>query len=289
MLRRLPGKSVIALLLGCAVNSAGQVLEVPEVIQEQTEWCWAAASCCVLRYYGTTLAQCTIADYARTHATWHNFGSSSCCETPVKSCNYWNYNYGYAGSIEDILKAWGVMSRGTGLFLTLDKIRGELGAGRPFIIRWALKPSGGHFIVGHGVKDSTIYYMNPWRGEGYKIADYSWVLSNSSHTWQGTNVMTTTPSVTVALAAPRARIAASGRPTNNGFSISYTVPFASPVSITVHTLRGELLRTVSRSYHQAGCHAETIAWVNFPAGGCVLSVHTGAYRASTLMVGGCER
>ncbi|MBN1578028.1 MAG: C39 family peptidase [Chitinispirillaceae bacterium] len=195
MHRCISWNAIFFLLITRPVISAGQVLEVPEVIQEQTEWCWAAVSCCVLSYYGTPVSQCTIADYTRTHATWHDFGSISCCEDPKKKCNYWNYNYGYTGSIEDILEEWGVESRGTGRSLTPEKIQGELGAGRPFVIRWALKTSGGHFLVGHGIADSTIYYMDPWRGEGYKIADYAWVLSNNSHTWQGTNVMTADPAL----------------------------------------------------------------------------------------------
>jgi hypothetical protein len=169
------------------------VLQVPEVLQEQTEWCWAATTTCVLKYYGNEVTQCQIADYARTHATWHDFGTVSCCENPKSKCNYWNYNFGYSGSIEEILKQWNVESYGSGGSLTIDKIKRELGEGRPFIIRFALVPSGGHFVVGHGIADSTIYYMNPWPGEGFKIASYSWVLSNSKQSWQGTNIITTNP------------------------------------------------------------------------------------------------
>jgi uncharacterized protein YvpB len=175
------------------VVASGQVLDVPEVVQEQTEWCWAGVSCCVLNYYGKPVTQCAIAEYARTKITWYDFGTENCCDVGNRKCNYWNYNFGYPGSIEDILKQWGVQNHGTGNSLTPASIKTEVGAGRPFIIRWALKPSGGHFIVGHGIADSTVYYMDPWRGEGYKIAKYSAVASNSSHTWQGTNVITTNP------------------------------------------------------------------------------------------------
>jgi hypothetical protein len=203
MQQYLKRNAIIFLAVFCSAAAFGQILDVPEVTQEQTEWCWAGTSCCVLNYYGKPVSQCTIADFTRTKATWHDFGTENCCDVPGKKCNYWNYNYGYPGSIEEILKQWGVQSRGTGGSLTPEKIKAEVSAGRPFIIRWALKPSGGHFIVGHGIVDSTIYYMDPWRGEGFKIAKYSVVSSNSSHTWQGTNVISTNPGpVPVALVAP---------------------------------------------------------------------------------------
>jgi hypothetical protein len=191
MVERCRALSIAVLFLSSFTYS--QVLKVPEVIQEQTEWCWAATSASVLTYYGKKVTQCMIADYARTNAAWHDFGTVSCCENPNGKCNYWNYNWGFPGSIEDILKQWGVESRGSGGFLTIENIKKELAEGRPFIIRFALVPSGGHFVVGHGIVDSTIYYMNPWPGEGFKIASYSWVKSNSKQSWQGTNVISTNP------------------------------------------------------------------------------------------------
>jgi hypothetical protein len=168
----------------------GQVLNVPEVIQEQDQWCWAGVSCCVLRYYQTNITQCEIAEYTRTHANWHDFGPVDCCVDPSQGCNYWNYNWGYPGSIQDILHHWGVENYGTG-YLQITNIQSEIDGGRPFIIRWGWTTGGGHFLVGHGIVGSAIYYMNPWFGEGYKIGDYGWVLGSTDHTWTHTNVLTT--------------------------------------------------------------------------------------------------
>jgi hypothetical protein len=195
----------VFLMSTCPAISFSQVLDVPEVTQEQDQWCWAAVSSCVLTYYGTPVSQCAIADYTRTHATWHDFGAVNCCEDPKKKCNYWNYNWGSEGSIQAILENWGVKNTGTAKSLTIAKMQGELGGGRPFIIRWAYPDGGGHFIVGHGIADSSVYYMNPWFGEGLKIAKYKWMLSTSGHTWAETNVMTTSPAVLgpVALVSPR--------------------------------------------------------------------------------------
>lgn len=371
--------ATIFLSVLCIAATYGQVLDVPEVTQEQNEWCWAGVSSCVLNYYGKPVSQCTIADFTRTKATWHDFGTENCCSVPGKKCNYWNYNFGSPGSIEEILRNWGIENRGTGGSLTPEKIKTEVGAGRPFIIRWELKPSGGHFIVGHGIVDSMLYYMDPWRGEGYKIAKYSAVSSNNSHTWQGTNVISTNPGLgSVVLLAPadsernqprsptflwrkidgasyrfqcansesftapltkdsaitadttlrltglsasttyfwrvRAIIAtdtgawsvirrftteAATRVTvgdrtvpvitrilssNNGLTITYAVPFASPISIGIYTVRGELLHTVCSGFHHSGTYSRYIAETALAAGNYLLSIQNGKSRTSTLMV-----
>ena len=171
-----------------------QVLNVPVVTQEQNQWCWVGVSASTLQYYGSNIAQCTIAEYTRVQAIWHNFGSVNCCTDPNQGCNYWNYNWGYAGSIQDILQHWGVNNYGYGSYLSLSQIQTEIGGLRPFIIRWGWVSSGGHFVVGHGISGTTMYYMDPWYGEGAKIAAYNWVISDGNHNWTHTNILTTTPS-----------------------------------------------------------------------------------------------
>lgn len=90
----------------------------------------------VIRAKGTLVDQCAVADYARVRATWHNFGAVDCCTDPSAGCNYWNYNWGVNGSIQDILSHWGINNYGYGGALSLSSIESELAAGRPFIVRW---------------------------------------------------------------------------------------------------------------------------------------------------------
>src|ERR1700686_1547789 len=104
--------TIVAILLSAGFIN-GQVFSVEQTIQEQDQWCWDAVSCCVLKYYGKNIPQCTIAEYNRTVSTWHNFGTTDCCVNASLGCNYWNYNWGTPGSIEDILLHWGVSSYGT--------------------------------------------------------------------------------------------------------------------------------------------------------------------------------
>ena len=176
-----------------AETPGAQILNVPVRIQEQDQWCWAGSTAATLAYYGHNVAQCTIAEYTRTVCTWHNFGVVNCCVDPSQGCNYWNYNWGYAGSMQDILVHWGVGNYGYGSSLSISQIQSELGAGRPFIFRWGWWTGGGHFLVGHGLSGNMLYYMDPWFGEGAKIANYDWVVYADNHTWTHTNIMTTTP------------------------------------------------------------------------------------------------
>lgn len=189
----------IIFFISILINSSlfTQYLRVPETIQEQDQWCWAGSSSCVLKYYGLNISQCTIAEYTRQVATWHNFGTVNCCVDPLQGCNYWNYNWGCLGSIEDILHHWGVYNYGVEGVLGMPVCQVEFNAGHPFIFRWGWTGGGGHFLVGHGVdvNNSMLYYMDPWFNEGLHIASYSWVVQNSEHTWTHTNRMSTDPQI----------------------------------------------------------------------------------------------
>lgn len=182
-------------------NDYKTISAFPVVIQEQNEWCWAAVSAVLFDYFDNRVEQCEIAEYTRTVATWHNFGSENCCINPSSACNYWNYNWGYAGGIEDILESMqnriNIQNYGVGNKLTVSQIESDLSQDRPFIIRWGWDSGGGHFIVGFNkddnINDNTdpfLHYMNPWFGEGSKIALYSWVSRGSNHTWTHTNRLT---------------------------------------------------------------------------------------------------
>jgi hypothetical protein len=182
-------------LIGLLCSPAfAKVLDVPLVTQEQDQWCWAGVSKATLDFYGFNINQCTIAEYTRTTATWHDFGSTNCCADASQGCNYWNYNWGYAGSINSILQNWGVSNYGYGAALSIDEITEQIDGNRPFIIRWGWTTGGGHFLVGHGIDDNgMVNYMNPWPGEGLTTALYAWVVSGSNHTWTHTNILTASP------------------------------------------------------------------------------------------------
>jgi len=188
-------KKIVLIIFLLQVYIIPQYLSVPLVFQSQDQWCWAGVSSSILGYYGINKSDCQIAEYARTVITWHNFGTTNCCVNPSLGCNYWNYNWGTAGSIQDILQVDGIQNNGVATYLSKTECQTEVSASRPFVIRWGWTGGGGHFIVGHGinVSASVLYVMNPWPGEGFHVLDYNWTVSSSDHNWTHTNVITTNP------------------------------------------------------------------------------------------------
>jgi Secretion system C-terminal sorting domain len=186
---------VSALLLLAASSGRAQIVTVPLVVQEQNQWCWAGCSKCILDHYGDVLDQCTIAEYARSVITWTTiFGTTNCCTNPNMGCNNPNYEAGHLGSIQDIIHHFhNITSVETPGPLTQVQIASQMAANKLFVEHWSWSTGGGHFVVGHGISGSTIYYMNPWPGEGLGFCTYSWMLSDGSHTWDYTLSVTTLP------------------------------------------------------------------------------------------------
>lgn len=190
-------KLLIIILLIQAGFVNAQVLNVDNNEQLYDQWCWAGCSKTILNYYGYEAEQCEIAEFVRQTATFHNFGTTDCCVNGNAGCNYWNYNWGSSGSIQEILINFGGIENSGAGYLTLVQITTEIQSNRLFVIRWGWSAGGGHFLVGHGISGSNIYFMNPWFGEGLHIATYNSVrsgtdtTSSSIHTWTHTNLITT--------------------------------------------------------------------------------------------------
>jgi Secretion system C-terminal sorting domain len=188
--------SIVLAFVLCSAYAHAQILTVPLVTQEQNEWCWAGCSKCILNYYGYAINQCDIAEYARSQNS--TFGTVACCVSTAYGCNNPNYNWGMAGSIQDILQHFdGVMNSGAGTFTTTT-IASESHLNHLWVAHWAWTTGGGHFVVGHGISGSgstaSVYYMNPWPGEGLMIGTYSWMVSGvndmGDHNWDATNQIT---------------------------------------------------------------------------------------------------
>lgn len=191
-------KTILILLvtLLCLNGLKAQVLDVPLVTQEQNQWCWAGVTSCILSYYSHPISQCEIAEYARSVITWKSFGTVNCCDNPSQGCNNTNFLWGYEGSIQDILLHFDNITAATiESEITEEYIAEEIDANRPIIIRWGWAAGGGHFLIIHGIQNDNVYYMNPWFGEGKKIANYSWMVSGADHSWTHTLTLTADPPV----------------------------------------------------------------------------------------------
>lgn len=171
--------------------ASGQVLDVPLTTQEHSMWCWDASSVCVMNYYGYVFTQCEIANWA--------FTRSDCCNGPEFNwvipdgtttpprhpCNEGNYLFGYTDhDVDDILLTYGsILSGGLESELSELTVAASITLGVPYFFRWDWTGGGAHALVGHGYDEGTVYYMDPWPGEGLLFGDYAWMVSGGSHSW----------------------------------------------------------------------------------------------------------
>ena len=169
---------------------------VPTKSQEQTNWCWATDSQCILEYYGTKKKQCEIVEYARTLQTG-TFGSSPCCTSPSGKCNNPNeikYNYGITGMLEHF---GSLQSTVTANQLPVATMTTVLGEKRPFVIGVMWNAGGGHVVVGcnYDKTAGVMTVMDSWQNNSFTMVKYTGgtsVKTNSgTGTWKETLVVTT--------------------------------------------------------------------------------------------------
>ena len=179
-----------ALLLAMPLAFAQwRTLYVPLVTQEHSQWCWAGSSKAVLNYYGQTPSQCQIVNWA--------FGLNYACGNTVfnwnSNANQPNGMYGSNGSVQNILKAWGVTNTAYNSASSWSSVVSDINANRPFVIRYGWTSGGGHIMVGRGYETANgvnyLYIMNPWPGEGQTYRSYSSAVAASDHQWTHTQRM----------------------------------------------------------------------------------------------------
>ncbi|RFP07956.1 MULTISPECIES: C39 family peptidase [unclassified Duganella] len=166
-----------------------RTLNVPLVTQEHSQWCWAGSSKAVLNYYNQTPSQCQIVNWA--------FGLNYACGSTDfnwnSNANQPNNMYGSNGSVQNILKAWGVNNTAYNSASSWNSVVSDVNANRPFVIRYGWTNGGGHIMVGRGYETANgvnyVYIMNPWPGEGQTYRTYSSAVSASDHQWTHTQRM----------------------------------------------------------------------------------------------------
>ncbi len=116
--------------------------------QTQSNWCWAATSVSVARYYnaGTTWTQCAVAN--------GELGRTDCCTTGAAGpCNQ-------ANTLNTALTRVGHLNRMTSGPITREQIRAELAAGRPVCARTAWAGGGAHFVAITGFFGGDIFEID---------------------------------------------------------------------------------------------------------------------------------
>jgi len=195
-------KYFLFLFLGATVTLNAQeytvILEVPDIRQQETQWCWAAVSQCVLAYYSYFPQQCEIADYARTISHWVNLGETPCCDSE-HDCNKATYNCSEVADdyiIKNILVRFGNIGNICEDVLTDSQIHYHLERHRPFIIfRKNHFSNVGHVVVGYGIGHNLVRYMDPKPGDygGYQSLSYEELKDNGTWKWTNSIILKRSP------------------------------------------------------------------------------------------------
>lgn len=163
-----------------------RALNVPQTIQEHSQWCWSASSKAIISYYKTPPSQCSIVNWA--------FGINYACGNSTFNWNSYanqpNALYGTGGSAQGVLSNWGIGTNAYAYASSWNSVVSDINYSKPFMIRFGWTSGGGHIMVGTGYEvwngSNYVLYMNPWPGEGNSEDSYSWMVSASDHAWTHT-------------------------------------------------------------------------------------------------------
>lgn len=180
--------SIFVIFSGVSIAYAAppyKYLMIPRVMQEQSNWCWAAGSRSVSMFFGgSDASQCQYAKWGK--------GSSDCANE--------------GGTLEDVARALyggGISNAGNvrASSMTQSEIISEINSGRPIFMRWqwktsasAMMDSGGlvaaHLLVIQGYNNVSegpygffsISYMDPLV-EYYPAISIQGAVENANHIW----------------------------------------------------------------------------------------------------------
>ena len=140
--------------------------------QQQTQWCWAAASVSVNLYYHPTSGQtqCAVANTAMGQTTCCNDGSTAQCNQP------W--------FLDQALQIVGNLNAVRSGKAAFKKLKPEIDQCRPFCLRIAWNGGGGHFVAVYGYSSRHLNVGDPWYGNSVVTYD------SFPDTYQGGGVWT---------------------------------------------------------------------------------------------------
>lgn len=131
------------------------VLAYSQEIQQQPNWCWAAVSVSIYKFYGGSMSQCEIASEFLVGKD----GEECCIEPSSSNCNQPFFT-------SSALEGLSILANEANNALSFARTKTEIDRGRPIScsIRW---PSGGgHAVVVYGYApdaagDDLVYVKDP--------------------------------------------------------------------------------------------------------------------------------
>lgn len=245
-------RSHIALfaLLMLSLSAQAVILDIDQIFQEMTNWCWAATSQAVLRYYGHELTQTQIAEYGTDGA------------------NEWNWLYGETSNptrrgINLILYHFAELeSDGSDYSFSYDQASSEINSMKPVFVRWGWNSGGGHFVVLKGLENTTAYLMDPWYGP--TINTFNWTLAGGGHTWTHTLAMQTAPVSNEDPVAPYVGLESYPNPFHQSVLI-VSPERSNPDALRIYNLKGQLVRELPALKNQSNGYS--YSWDGLDASG----------------------
>ena len=234
--------TVLLLILFCFAWLNAEVLNIPDVHQEQDQWCWAGCSKAILDYYGFSFTQSQIAQFG------------------TNGDNTWNWLYGESSNptrkgIDLILYHFGsLVTQSYVRTISIQEIEMLISTGRPFVIRWGWNTGGGHFIVGKGSSGEIIYAMDPWYGSE-TISSYNWFCSGDGHYWTHTLNLITEPSEDIESSespVETLNLFASNCSENRSIEINFSLPKESFSKIDIFNMKGQKVTTLCSKVFSRG-------------------------------------
>lgn len=174
----------IAVALGA---QAAHAQTAPEILQQRSNWCWAAVSESILNAYGVTPTQLAIAEYGTPGST--DLATSPDGITNALTSETFNP---HRRGVSLILNHFGNLPSthrfGT---LSMSECVQQSSPRRPFAIAYAWATGGGHAVVGTHCDPlaNTISVMDPLHGN--RILNYANFVSSSLGNW--TETLTVAP------------------------------------------------------------------------------------------------
>lgn len=231
---------LILVLLGTA---QGIILDVDQIYQEELNWCWAAVSQSVLRYYGYEYTQTQIAEYG------------------TEGLDEWNWLWGESWNptrrgIDMILYHFGRLE--TNVYessLDYDQSSDNIHQRRPIFIRWEWGYDDGHFVVLKGLEGDTTYLMDPWYGP--TINTFAWTQSGGGHIWTHSLEIVSSPTSTDDAIARPGALSIYPNPFHESVRIVSSLKADPQARIRIFNVKGQLVREIGSMPEQNGSPAFT--------------------------------
>jgi len=148
--------------------SESKILPVPEITQEELNWCWAGCADMVLTYYGEAITQCALAAWL--------FQMPDCCSAPSscdKPCQL--------SDVSRVYEQWEVQADFQCEAISAADLQSELDAGRPVAVAFQWTEGGAHIVIICGwEQDQTGLLFNvndPDPAKGSSVHDYADLVS----------------------------------------------------------------------------------------------------------------